>query len=434
MFAFLERDRPAVGRVLYPGALAPPFDQLNVLSPPVTWTRKTPAQEHVWEVEATHPKWGTVDLACHRDGSALPGVLIDHTLALSETEKARARLGQAAIAVRVHTRPRQVLADRKRLLFWLRGLMQGDGVIGVDTTSQLLWSPAMLEDELTHDADLDIEALYTIHAVSDQADRSRVPWLHTHGLGELGAFDIDVLEPAPLFVSNCGDPLRAAAFAALEGSIAPDTPRFELAHPGGAVRFVPVEEFHAHASPEHQRLRELDAAHGAPRAVLCEPVGGLFGRWRTRPVPSRFLSTMSDDRFVTPFSKAATALMAERARQTIGVFGRLREEFASLGLPTVAKLGYEVEGGEADECEHLWFEVHGITGDTIDATLANKPFRVPGLTAGERRVHDLARLTDWTIMSPEGQMTPRNLGAARRLRETRSKWQTLIDEAKQRPS
>lgn len=117
-FAFLERDRPAVGRVLYPGALPPPLDQLNVLSPPVTWTRKTPAQEHVWEVEATHPKWGTVDLACHRDGSALPDVLIDHTLALSETEKARARLGQAAIGVRVHTCPRRVLADRKRLLFW----------------------------------------------------------------------------------------------------------------------------------------------------------------------------------------------------------------------------------------------------------------------------------------------------------------------------
>jgi hypothetical protein len=327
-----------------------------------------------------------------------------------------------------------VLADRKRLLFWLGALMQGDGVIGVDTASQLLWSPAMLEDELAHDADLDIEALYTIHAVGDASDKSRVPWLHTHGLDALGAFDIDVLEPSPLFVSNCGDPLRAAAFAALEGTIAPGTARFELAHPGGAVRLVPVDEFHAHASPAHQRLRDLDDAHGAPRAVLCEPVGGLFGRWRTKPVPSRFLSTMSDDRFVTPFSTAATALMAERARHTLAVFGRLREEFASLDLPAVAKLGYEVEGGNADEREHLWFEVHNVAADTIDATLVNRPFRVPGLTVGERREHDRARLTDWTIMSPEGQMTPRNLSAARRLRETRSTWQARIDEAKPRPT
>jgi hypothetical protein len=443
MFAFLERDRPAAGRVLYPGAIPPPLDTLGALGAPVTWTPKAPApatygepkgKEHVWEIEAVHPKWGTVDLACHRQGNPLPDVLIDHTLALSDAEKSRARLGQATIAVRVHTRPRQVLADRKRLLFWLRALMQGAGVIGVDTASQLLWSPAMLEDELAHDADLDIEALYTIHAVGDASDKSRVPWLHTHGLDALGAFDIDVLEPSPLFVSNCGDPLRATAFAALEGTIAPGTARFELAHPGGAVRLVPVEEFHAHASPEHQQLRTLDAAHGAPRAVLCEPVGGLFGRWRTKPVPSRFLSTMSDDRFVTPFSTAATALMAERARHTLAVFGRLREEFASLDLPAVAKLGYEVEGGNADEREHLWFEVHNVAADTIDATLVNRPFRVPGLTVGERREHDQARLTDWTIMSPEGQMTPRNLSAARRLRETRATWQTRIDEAKPRPT
>ena len=185
----------------------------------------------------------------------------------------------------MRTRPRQVLADRKRLLFWLRALMQGDGVVGVDTTSQLLWSTAMLYHQFAHDADLDIEALYTIHAVGEAPDESpdrspdgsNVSWLHTHGLDALGAFDSDVLEPSPLFVSNCGDPLRAAAFAALEGAIAPGTARFELAHPGGAVRLVPVDEFHAHASPEHQRLRSLDAAHGAPRAVLCEPVGGLFG-------------------------------------------------------------------------------------------------------------------------------------------------------------
>ena len=66
---------------------------------------------------------------------------------------------------------------------------------------------------------------------------------------------------------------------------------------------------------------------------------------------------------------------------------------------------YEVEGGSPIDREHLWFEVHGITGDQIDATLTNRPFRVPGLTAGERRVHDIARLTDWTTraQTPAGQ-------------------------------
>jgi hypothetical protein len=433
VFSFFTRNLPAAGRVLYPGPLAPPLERLSVLEPPVRWTQKAPSAGDVWAVEATHPAWGTVDLASLRHGAALPDAIIDCTLALSDAEKAQARLGHAAISVRLHTRPQEVLGDRKRLLSWIRALLQGDGVVGVDETSRLLWSPAMLDDELMHDAPLDIEALYTIHAVWNPPDKNDIRWLHTHGLAALGAFDVDVLRPSPLFASNCGDPVRALAFAALEGAIAPDTARFELAHPGGAVRLVPVDRFHAEAHDEDQQLRTLDADHGPPRAVLCEPVGGLFGRWRTRPEPSRFLATVADDRFVTPFSTAATALMAGRAQQTLGVFRSLKEEFASLELPTVVKLGYEIEGGGANDREHLWFEVHAISGDRIDATLANEPFRVRGLTAGQRGEHDLSRLTDWTILSPEGQMTPRNISAARRLRETRAEWQTKIDAAKKAP-
>jgi hypothetical protein len=432
MFAFLESDRPVVGHVLYPGTLAPRLEQLTALRPPVVFTRKAPSSDDLWAVEAVHPKWGTVDLAGRRRGTPLPDVIIEHTRALSDVERTEARRGSAAVSVRLHPRPRKVLADRKRLLFWLQALIADGGVIGVDQASKLLWSPAMLEDELMHDADLDIEALYTIHAVWDPPDQSNVRWLHTHGLDVLGAFDIDVLSPSPLFVSNCGDPLRALAFAALEGTIDPATSRYELAHPGGAVRLMPVARFHAEARPEHRDLRTLDAEHGPPRAVLCEPVSGLLGRWRTRPEPSRFLSRLRDDRFITPFSSASTDLMAERARQTLAVFRSLRDEFESLGLPAVAKLGYEIEGGGPSDREHLWFEVHGITNDSLDATLANRPFRVPQLFEGQRGTHDISRLTDWTIMSPEGPMTPRNISAARRLRENRDEWQARLDATNKR--
>jgi len=430
MFSFLQRDLPAVGRVFYRGPIPPPIDQLTVFGESVTWTRIPPSPEQLWAVEATHPVWGAADIACDRRVMPFPEDLIEHVAALSEDEKARARLGNTAVAVRVHTHQKHVLRDRKRLLFWLRALMQSDGAIAVDGGSTLLWSHAMLDDELAHNADLDIESLYAIHAVEDPRDAHRATWLHTHGLEALGAFDVDVLEPSPTLVANCSDPLRALAFAAAEGTIDIDTDRFGLAHPGGDVRLVPVERFHAQASPEHQKLRDLDSAHSGRRAVLCEPVGGLLSRWRTRPVPSRFLSRPVDDRIVFPFSTAATTLMSERARQTLGVFRDLQEEFASLDLPKVVKLAYEVEGGGPDNREHLWFEVHHISNDKVEATLVNTPHRVAGLTAGQRGEHDLERLTDWAIMSPEGPMTPRNISAARRLRETRTMWQARIDAAR----
>ena len=361
----------------------------------------------------------------------LPPELIAHTLTLSDDEKARARIGEAVVTVRIRAQHQNVLRDRKRLLFWLRALMQEDGAVAIDDASMLYWSQAMLDDELAHDADLDIESLYTIHAVQDSQDAARVGWLHTHGLEELRAFDIDVLQPSPVFVANCSDPIRALAFGALEGAVAHDVDRFPLAVPHGEVRLVPVDRYQAEAAPEHARLREPDAAHSGRRAVICEPVGGLLGRWRTRPIPSRFLSRLGSDGFVIPFSVGATALMSERARQTLDVFRDLKEEFASLNLPAVVKLGYEVEGGAPTDREHLWFEVHQVLGDKVDATLANAPHRVPSLRQGQRGEFGLERLTDWTILSPEGPMTPRSVSASRRLRANRDTWQARLDAAKQ---
>ena len=75
--------------------------------------------------------------------------------------------------------------------------------------------------------------------------------------------------------------------------------------------------------------------------------------------------------------------------------------------------------------------MHDVRGDRADATLTNAPHRVSSLAAGQRGEFGLERLTDWVILSPEGQMTPRNVSAARRLRTTRGMWQARIDAAKQ---
>jgi hypothetical protein len=426
MFSFLQRELPAAGRVLYRGAIPPPLPQLSGLQAPVTCTPAAAAAHQLWAVEVTHPDWGAATIACLRQPQPIPAEVVEYTVSLTGEEKARARLGESTVTVKVRATKGQVLKDRKRLLRWLRALMQSDGVVAVDEVSTLFWSETMLDDELAHNADLDIESLYAMHAVLAGQDSERVGWLHTHGLEELGAFDLDVLQPSPNFVDNCSDPLRALAFAALEGMIAPDVDRFTLAYPNIDIRLVPVDRFQADAAPEHQALRDTDAVHSGRRSVICEPVGGLFGRWRGRPVPSRTLSRMDGEGLVVPFSTAATTLMAERARQTLDVFRNLKEEFASLGLPAVVKLGYDVEGGSPTDREHLWFAVHQLLGDKVDATLANAPHHVPSLTEGQRGEFSLDRLTDWVVLSPEGSMTPRNVSAARRLRANREMWQARL--------
>ena len=67
----------------------------------------------------------------------LPPELIAHTLTLSDDEKARARIGEAVVTVRIRAQHQNVLRDRKRLLFWLRALMQADGAVAIDDASML---------------------------------------------------------------------------------------------------------------------------------------------------------------------------------------------------------------------------------------------------------------------------------------------------------
>jgi uncharacterized protein YegJ (DUF2314 family) len=108
--------------------------------------------------------------------------------------------------------------------------------------------------------------------------------------------------------------------------------------------------------------------------------------------------------------------MGARARATLDVFKALTAEFGP-DLPNGLKIGYPTASDPTGK-EHLWFEVHGFDGERVDATLMNQPFDVPSLQQGQRAWHPVADVSDWIVMSPAGPMTPRNLSAARRLRES----------------
>lgn len=425
MFSLLRRNLPATGRVLFRGFIPPPFESI-AWATGVRVELRDATPEFVWCAEVDHPSWGSADVCAFRQGQpALPFIEFAHSL--TDAEKADALMGQATIGVKLRSSTGNVLQDRKRLLRWLRALLGDDGVIAIDDGSLLPWSHAMLDDELVHDAPLDVEALYTLHAVS-AGEGGRVTWLHTHGLAEVGAFDFDILEPSERFMLGCADPCRSLACAGLEGLARPGDAKYQLAYPDGIVRLVPVTEFMAKAAADHRALRDEDEPHSGNRVVICD-AGGWFASWRTAPTPSRFLATTDADRVVFPFSEGATALGAERARQTVPVLRALGSEFADLGLPMLLKLGYETDSGSR---EHLWFECHALHDDHADATLVNAPFDIAAMKEGDRGTHSYERLSDWQILSPAGSMTPRNISAARVVREHRDEIAAAL-RARQEP-
>jgi len=436
MFALLKREIPCIGSVHFRGSPGVPpraeeFTYLKAYG--VQITRTDPGPSAHWSLQLRHDKWGEAEVVALRDMPPCPHVLIDWSPTLSDEEKRQAKAAGPGVSVRMASTRRNVLADRKRLLRYLSWLMGDDGVIATDHGSELFWSRGMLDDELSHDADLDVEALYCIHAVGpdtngadkdDDGEGPRLTWVHTHGLANVGAFDFDILNPGPSLALS--DPLRAIAFAILEGAVQPNTADYPLAYPGGNVRFVPAYEFQRSAPPEFAALRDHDENHSDRRAVLCEPVRGLLGRFRKKVRPSRFLSGDIPDEIVYHFSHAATELMAQRARNTFGVFRALLEELAEFQLPAIVKLGYPTAPAEAGGREHLWFEVHTVRGDTIDATLVNQPHAVPTMNQGDRGEHSAELLSDWVIITPIGHINPRQMRPAREIREDKGRFREFM--------
>lgn len=86
-------------------------------------------------------------------------------------------------------------------------------------------------------------------------------------------------------------------------------------------------------------------------------------------------------------------------------------------------------GDQGVLARHVACGVHGMSGDPTDATLVNQPSDVSRLQAGQRGRNPVELLTTWTLVTPCGQLTPRNLELARRLREARPEILAALNES-----
>ena len=428
MLDFLRRDQPSVAAVHFPGAAQPSRDGFVRLRDLGYELIERRADDSPWALGLRHPVHGEAELLGVRDAEAIDDA-IRFAANLTDDEKTTAMGSSASVGLRVPATRKQVLRDRKTMLRIARDVLGDDGVMVLDVGSQLPWSRAALDDELRHDADLDVESLYCIHNVvtdGSAAGDPEVEWQHTHGLEALGTFDLDIVAPNAAFANTDGEMLRAIATMVLNSDIGPSQATFQFGHPGGRARLVPAAEFQRSADPAVAGKRHADH-HAAARSVLCEPAGRKllgFGRG-DRPEPLRFARRPPPDRFVVFFPNATTTLMAERALATVGVLRSFVDEFADIGAEAIVKLGYPTPDGSK---EHLWFEAHGFGDETVDATLESRPFHVD-LVAGQRADRPLGLLTDWMMMTPLGAITPRSMSAARRIRELPAEARSALAQA-----
>jgi hypothetical protein len=422
-----ERVIDVEGTVVFPGSLPPRPGALASLKRQGIGVQPIEGRPGArWSVRLTHPTWGEADVVLPHAGWPTPNAMIEFDPRLSAHEKQVVRAAGCGLRVTYRAARNNLLRDRKFALRFMHLVLGSDGVAAFDHLAQRFWTPAALNQELSHGADLDIEALITIHKITKN---DRAYWLHSHGLAAAGFFDFSILDPGDLDRASRFDVVRALAFAIVEQRLVMGGGSFRLlGEPALEVRAVRVREFAQLADKRlhpdwHQDLSDdTSGDHTDQHAVICE--GGQpsrLARWfrRDRPRASPRLSADLPDGLLIMFSQGATSLMAARARETYPVLRALVEELREIGAKALVKLGYVVDGGGPDQREHLWFEVAGFADDCVDATLINEPFWIARMKAGNRADHPIALLSDWIVFTPAGAITPRDFSSALECRERR---------------
>ncbi|HEV8606169.1 MAG TPA: DUF4026 domain-containing protein [Tepidisphaeraceae bacterium] len=435
MFGWRDRSVECSGIVLFRG-LPPRLENFSQFArEKMRVTPITAGPDELWAATLEHGSWGKATIRCARNFQPVPRMVLEFDARLDDEDRQAARSAKSAVLVTLKTTRKNILGDRKLLLRFMRSIMDNDGLIAMDMPAHKFWPRDAMEDELAHDADLDIESLFVTHLIHEPAPEGsdaepRAYWAHTHGLAELGALDFDILRPSPLLTGAGYDTFRSVAFLILEGEVGPGTNRHPVILPRGECSFVSIEEFNRNAPAEDIALRDgtADPDHNRNRLVLCDPrrtgLLGWLGLGRVRP--SRLLSTIDDEHMMCIFTTSATELMADRARRTFELFQKFTEEFREFEVQPLVKLGHVVDGGDPTEREHMWFEVNGFAKDKVDATLLNQPFNIARMKAGDRAQHGLEVLTDWQILTPVGSITPREMIAARRMRANREKLREVL--------
>lgn len=324
---------------------------------------------------------------------------------------ARAQTSEWAIGVRAHLGDQPLFRFHEQLA--VLAVLVPDALVVLDANAYTPRPGDWLREAAGCVVPPRPEALFVVHCVHDE--QSEQAWLHTHGLDRCGSIELDALDvpipDAPLVhqLVNC-----VATMMIEQGP--PDPGVAFLAGRDLELCWLPWEEgLKKHGKGCLGGKHDRDEPHGGARGLLFVPTKGFWGRKLASPAcyapvladnPMLYVSTMETER--------RSLLANERLER----FRRLVE----LGRPCgqrvmfLVKLGYPMDGNDDEEQrEHLWFEVHAMSDETVDATLLNEPYHVASLKEGQRDLHALDKLSDWSVLYEAGQFGPESISELERL-------------------
>jgi uncharacterized protein YegJ (DUF2314 family) len=335
-------------------------------------------------------------LALHVEWQALPP---------EQQEAARSALWAIGVSCTLGRRPLEDFHRQLRVL----ATIAPEAVIILDAAACRAHSPGWLIEATATSIPPNPAYLFTIHAVRDESQPGSQLWLHTHGLLRCGSIELELFEVQEDHVQILVELLGASARLFIESGPPEPGATFEVG-PGIELIWLPWETV-AKRPPRTAFIEQIDRdeTHRLPSGVLLTPPQRrLLGLWPGRPGnPERYVPRLTENP-VLFVSDQETDRMTRLARSRLSSFASIYSRYHETNdWVFMVKLSYDIDGATSpEECEHLWFEVHDISDDQIEATLANQPNRIDRMQEGDRDTHPISRLRDWVILSPHGRFDP----------------------------
>ncbi|WP_304354460.1 DUF4026 domain-containing protein [Brachyspira innocens] len=300
------------------------------------------------------------------------------------------------------------LTDYQRQLKLLDSLVP-EASIFLDMSCYTAHSGDWLSYTSTFALPASLDYLYTIHAVyDDDKDPNKVEyWFHTHGLYRVGSIELEIV----------GVEDSNASYGALLNTCAKMF--IERGVPEAGFKFNPAYNVYVCWFPWQEALKKLniaddvsgsakdrnDEVHSTPSGILLAVDND--GNYHSLDYYKKELT----DNPMFMMSYFETSLMREAAFEKLEYFLELlNKNKGDEKTSFLVKLGYGETEENPNDLEHLWFDVHDFTDDGyFDATLINEPYKDLGMHEGDRGMHSIERLTDWTIYSEEGEYNSRNI-------------------------
>lgn len=255
--------------------------------------------------------------------------------------------------------------------------------------------------------------LYTIHIISNDDEKEKDLWLHTHGLYRCGMLELEMLRITES-VEEQYNYLRGVVNIFLKNGMLKEGQPITVGHSKDRdiiYTWLPWEKSLRKLADKGwpckakgflgDRSYRMDKVHDGPSAVLFAYDNGKL-------LKPDYYSKIILQNPIVYISTEETNRMASIAEERFHHFKELFNEYkGNEKWAFVVKIGCLMdEAKHATDREHLWFEVQEINERDINGKLINEPYSISDMKKDERYNLRLSNVSDWKIYSPNQSFSP----------------------------